>query len=122
MKNRHLYPPNWPLIAQKCRERAGGKCEHCGITNGAQRISRKGRTYRVALAACHKNHDERDKPDAELLCLCEICHWWHDFEAWLLEQWRNLERSKHLKLLTPERIALARARAVQRAARVKLAA
>jgi hypothetical protein len=115
MKNRHLYPKDWKRISSQCRERAGGKCEFCKIENGAERLSRKGKPYKVALAACHKNHDERYSPEADLLCLCEICHWWHDFEIWLLEQWRNLERAKHLKLLTPERIAQARARACQRA-------
>jgi hypothetical protein len=44
----------------------------------SERISKKGDPYRVTLAACHQDHSERWNPDAELLCLCEICHWWYD--------------------------------------------
>jgi len=113
MKNRHLYPPNWKTISRRCRELAGNRCEHCSVSHGAERLSKRGNIYRVALAACHADHKQRLDPDARLLCLCEICHWWHDFEMDQLEQWRRLERLKHLTLITVERIRRARLRALE---------
>jgi hypothetical protein len=115
MKNRHLYPKNWPELARQCRERAGGVCELCHVAQGDERVSRRGNVYKVSLQACHVDHSQRQQEDAPLLCLCAICHWWHDFEQWQLEQWRKLERAKHLRLLSRERIEQARQRACQRA-------
>ena len=115
MKNRHLYPANWPQLARACRERAGNRCQLCHISRGAERISRKGKPYKVALQACHKNHNERQREDAELLCMCAICHWWYDFEHWQLEEICRIERAKLARLVTPERITQARERACQRA-------
>ena len=115
MKNKHLYPKNWPELARRCREQAGYRCELCGIERGAERISRRGNPYKVTLQACHEDHSQRQREDATLLCLCAICHWWFDFERWQLECWRELERLKHLRLLSAERIAQARQRACQRA-------
>ena len=34
-ENRRRYPKNWPQISAAIRERAGNKCEDCGIQNGA---------------------------------------------------------------------------------------
>lgn len=32
---RDLYPDDWPQISLRIRERAGWKCEECGLPNGA---------------------------------------------------------------------------------------
>lgn len=32
---RERYPDNWPEISLRIRERAGWKCEWCGVSNGA---------------------------------------------------------------------------------------
>lgn len=32
-ENRDRYPPDWPAISQRIRERAGQKCEFCGVPN-----------------------------------------------------------------------------------------
>lgn len=114
MKNRHLYPPNWSLLSQLCREQAHWTCEGCGVKQGTERLSRRGNLYKVRLAACHIDHEERYQADAELICLCERCHWWHDFTQWQLDQWRSLETLKHALLRTNERIAKAQARAKDR--------
>lgn len=110
MHNKHLYPAIWKQLSLACRERAGWKCEGCSIDQGAERISRRGNPYNVRLAACHMDHTERDNTEAELLCLCEICHWHHDFTQWQLEQWRTLEALKHARLITLKRITRARDR------------
>lgn len=78
MRNRHLYPSNWERLAEECRQRAGKKCQICGIEQGALRVSSKGNIYKVYLQAAHKDHRQRHREDAELLCLCSVCHWYHD--------------------------------------------
>lgn len=90
VKNKHLYPNNWEELSWACRERANWQCQICGIANRASRISNKGKPYRVTLQACHKDHSERLNPRAALLCLCEICHWWYDYEHHQLEEERRL--------------------------------
>lgn len=115
MRNKHLYPEHWPEISRQCKERAEWQCERCHIQNGADRLSKKGNTYKVGLMACHKDHSQRLNPEAELLCLCAICHWWFDYEQAQLESWRRLEQAKHRKLITPERIAAMRVKAFLRA-------
>lgn len=34
-ENKALYPADWPAIARACKERAGWRCEHCGVAHGA---------------------------------------------------------------------------------------
>ncbi len=109
MRNKHLYPKEWKLLSWQCREDAGWMCEGCGVAQGTERESRRGNLYRVRLAACHMDHNERHLLDAELICLCERCHWHHDFLQWQLDQWRSLEALKHARLITPKRIAQAEA-------------
>lgn len=105
MRNKHLYPDDWPEISRQCREQAGWQCERCGIRQGDDRISRRGNIYKVVLMACHEDHNQRHRADARLICLCCVCHWWHDFEMFQLAEWRKLERMKHLRLITSQRIA-----------------
>jgi hypothetical protein len=105
MRNKHFYHKDWPEISRKFRERKGWQCERCGIKQGAERLSRKGNLYKVIVMACHEDHSQRHRADADLICLCCVCHWWRDFEAYQLDEWRKLERMKHQRLLTPQRIA-----------------
>jgi hypothetical protein len=35
-ENKARYPVNWPEISKSIRERAGDKCEKCGVANGAE--------------------------------------------------------------------------------------
>ena len=104
MRNKHLYPPDWKAIAERCKELAGYRCQHCQIEQGAERTSRRGNLYRVYLQACHKDHTQRHKPNAELLCLCVRCHWWFDFNQWLREQDIRIQRLKHRKLLEKAKV------------------
>lgn len=81
MRNPQLYPPEWPMLATACKERAGWRCEHCRIKHRAWRRSKRtGRRYRVYLQAAHKNHLDRNKSNAELLCLCFTCHARYDYQ------------------------------------------
>ncbi len=71
------YPPNWRQLARQCKERAGWRCEQCGISHGMLRFSKAGKLYIVYLAAAHLNHDPRN-PNASLRALCQRCHMQYD--------------------------------------------
>lgn len=101
MRNRKAYPANWLEIALACKEKAGWRCEHCRVKHRAWRISqRTGRRYRVYLQAAHKNHLDRGKSDAELLCLCFTCHARYDYAHDCRLAQIRLHCLKHRKLLT----------------------
>lgn len=78
IKDKSRYPENWNEITQEHKERAGWKCERCGVEQGTGRIGiKKGRHYKVRLATAHLDHDP-ENPDARLVVLCEVCHLRHD--------------------------------------------
>ena len=33
-ENKNRYPADWPAISKRIRERAGNRCEQCGVENG----------------------------------------------------------------------------------------
>lgn len=89
MRGRRLYPENWEQLAGECKERAGWCCEHCGIAQGAQRISeRTGVVWTVRLAAAHLDHDPWN-PAPRLAALCPTCHGRYDYSY--RERVRRLE-------------------------------
>jgi|SRR5579875_2289068 hypothetical protein len=91
MKYRSLYPANWYALAQACKERAGWRCEFCGVPQGAQAISRRtGVVYPVYLAAAHVDHDPWN-PMPRLVALCPSCHGRYDWS------WRQRERRAALE-------------------------
>lgn len=50
-ENQPLYPPNWRAIAIAIRQdRAGGRRERCGVTNGAWRNHRTDMPHRRRTA------------------------------------------------------------------------
>jgi len=89
------YPSNWRRLATECKDRAGWRCERCGIKHGQIRWSRHtNRAYPVWLHAHHVRFDpENETP--ELLALCPSCHFSYrrNPPAWLIE------KMKHRKLL-----------------------
>mgnify|MGYP001606837747 CR=1 FL=1 len=85
------YPPDWPAISRRIRERSGGRCEcegECGLhrtTPGPRRCEeRNGEPARwargkVVLTVAHlMNHDPADCRDANLKALCQRCHLRYD--------------------------------------------
>jgi hypothetical protein len=88
-ERREEYAGNFDIKAQECRDRAGNRCEHCGIKQFTPMVSRRNIPYYIYLHAAHKNHDYENE-DAELICLCPTCHARYD------NQWR--ERQKRLEL------------------------
>ena len=68
-ENRGRYPANWKEIRAAILERAGNKCEFCGIENYAVRDG-----SRVVLTIAHLDHTpEHNSPD-NLRALCQRCH------------------------------------------------
>ena len=81
-ENKAKYPDNWPDIVARIRERAGDRCEWCGIPNHCH-INRKTReictrdeddVIYVVCTTAHLNHTEEDCRDENLSFLCQKCH------------------------------------------------
>jgi 5-methylcytosine-specific restriction endonuclease McrA len=112
-ENRALYPADWPAISARIRERAGHRCERCGVKNYSRgyrdlngafvdvgedpvAINPVGaRLIRIILTVAHLNHDPSDCRDENLEALCQQCHNRHDVEnrrAGIIERRRALNR------------------------------
>lgn len=59
-ENKARYPKDWPQIVARIRERAGNKCEQCGVPNGAL-------IYRDETGEWHEVGEEGKKYDRPLL-------------------------------------------------------
>ncbi|ULG90669.1 hypothetical protein FH593_20435 (plasmid) [Leptospira interrogans] len=94
-ENKKLYPSNWKEISLSIRNRAGNKCEWCGVRNKkwVQRTenavwtkekdpSNKEEEFelkllgysKIVLTVAHLNHDPSDCRDENLRALCQKCH------------------------------------------------
>ncbi len=60
------YPPNWPEIATRVKERAGWRCENCGHPHDPQGY--------YCLTVHHINGDPSDCRERNLVALCQRCH------------------------------------------------
>lgn len=87
-----LYPQNWKAIRQRILERAGHKCEQCGVLNYAYRekgtdnwttdplaaIAETNCTgaqfTRIILTIAHTCNDTRCEDETHLLALCQKHH------------------------------------------------
>lgn len=102
------YPPHWEALALACKERAGWRCEECGVEQFTQLVSRRGKPYIIYLHAAHVHHD-KDNPNPELRALCVACHARYDYQYKQREARVRLERMKHLKLLIARGAVVCRA-------------
>lgn len=100
---RELYPANWPAIRAQVRERAGNKCEQCGVANHAvgARDKRGGwhdqadidhlnsdvgysmfgeypKIIRIVCTTAHLDHNPGNNDLANLRFWCQKCHLAHD--------------------------------------------
>ena len=71
-----LYPPDWKAIAQRIKDAAGWKCQHCGkqCRKPGERFDSHTRTLTVS----HLNHDPADCREENLRALCAPCHLRYD--------------------------------------------
>lgn len=64
------YPPDWPAISARVRQRNGGRCEWCNATNGqAHPVTGS----RVVLTVAHLDHD-KGTDESRMRSLCQSCH------------------------------------------------
>lgn len=80
-ENRARYPKNWGEIRAAILERAGNRCEFCGVENHTMRLNQKtGREARIVLTVAHLNHTPEDCRPENLRALCQKCHNIYDAE------------------------------------------
>jgi len=100
--DRDRYSKDWKSVRARIRERAGHRCEFCGIENGSiGRRRRDGsferwegteaevgalegvRLTRIVLTIAHLDHRPENNDDSNLRALCQRCHLLHDREQHL---------------------------------------
>ena len=88
-ENRHRYPPDWPAISRRVKERAGWRCECAGECGRGTHTGRcpnthLGRAYgtgaQVILTTAHLNHQPEDVRQENLRAMCQGCHLHYDIE------------------------------------------
>lgn len=73
-ENRKRYPGNWKQIRAHILERAGNRCEFCGIENHT--LNARGSI--VVLTIAHLDHIPEHCEDSNLRALCQKCHRTYD--------------------------------------------
>lgn len=73
-ENKGRYPKNWKDIRASILERAGNKCEFCGIANYTIRDNGS----RVVLTIAHLDHTPENCDPNNLRALCQKCHSTYD--------------------------------------------
>lgn len=99
IKDRSLYPSNWKAIRASILERAGHKCEQCGVENYAVGYREADGTFvpvsdealhngvaeadnlkllQIVLTISHTDHDPTNNDPTNLRALCQRDHLLHD--------------------------------------------
>lgn len=73
---RHLYPDNWPQIAREIKQRAGYRCECCGVS--CYRPGDRVESRKFVLTVAHLDHDPANCLLSNLLAMCAPCHLRYD--------------------------------------------
>ena len=73
-ENKARYPKDWKAISARIRERAGDKCEECGVANGATIENSHGRLVVVVLTVAHLDHTPENCSEDNLRAWCQKCH------------------------------------------------
>ena len=94
-ENKHRYPADWNDIRYEVLERAGHKCEFCGVKNHAEgvrdeegtfhEVGTSGAAYvydtakdfkpiRIVLTIAHLDHTPENNKRDNLKALCQRCH------------------------------------------------
>jgi len=80
--DRSKYPRDWFEIAELIKEKAGWRCEACGIGHEADG------TRGSVLTVHHPNRDPGN-PHAEMKAFCARCHLKDEARARRVEKYRN---------------------------------
>jgi len=95
-ENKDRYPANWPEIRRSILDRAGNRCEICGVPNHAfgyrskwgQFVEIEGyeddpdfwdgntalKIVRIVLTIMHLDHQPENCDPANLKAACQLCH------------------------------------------------
>lgn len=68
-ENKARYPKDWPAISRAIRDRAGNKCEDCGVENYSIRDGSK-----IVLTVAHLDHTPENCEPENLKAWCQRCH------------------------------------------------
>lgn len=60
------YPPDWPAIAERVKQNAGWRCEHCGHPHDV--------ASGHVLTVHHLDGDKANCNPSNLVALCQRCH------------------------------------------------
>lgn len=110
-ENKARYPANWRDIRANIIERAGNRCEQCGISNHAWRNKVTGEwthdaglaeawtmdgdaITRIVLTIAHLDHTPENCDPANLRAWCQRCHNRHDAQHRMANAART-RRAKH---------------------------
>jgi hypothetical protein len=108
--NRKLYPPDWEEISRDAKERAGWRCEGCGVRHGAvgfrdkhgaftevdpdvARVFGGFKVIKIILTTGHVDHDPQNNDPSNLRSWCQQCHNRHDAS----HRRRNASHTRALK-------------------------
>ena len=98
-ENKGRYPKNWKEIREQMLERAGNRCEFCGVENHTYRLNEKtGKMAYIVLTIAHMNEVIEDVRPENLRALCQRCHNRYDVEH--RKQTRAMTRAAKDKSLT----------------------
>lgn len=74
-ENKSRYPKNWKQIREQILERAGNRCEMCGVKNHTYRLNEKtGKMAYIVLTIAHLSDEIEDCSPDNLRALCQKCH------------------------------------------------
>jgi len=76
IKDKSLYPKDWPQIAAAVKAEADYQCEKCG--RQCRRPGETFDTHRRTATTAHCNHDPADCRPVNLWCACAPCHLRYD--------------------------------------------
>lgn len=112
-ENKKLYPKNWKEIRQRILERAGNKCEFCGVENHAVGYRNKDgefvksvgmqqeadeldgeKLFKIVLTVAHLDHDPTNCDPSNLRALCQKCHNNYDKEHRKQTRRKTLEEKR----------------------------
>lgn len=112
-ENKKLYPKNWKEIRQKILERAGNKCEFCGVENYAVGYRDKDgnfvesvgmqqeadeldgeKLFKIILTIAHLDHNPTNCDPSNLRALCQKCHNNYDAEHRKKTRRKTLEEKR----------------------------
>jgi 5-methylcytosine-specific restriction endonuclease McrA len=68
-ENKDRYPKDWKQISLRIRQRAGNKCEDCGVDNYSIRDGSK-----IILTVAHLDHTPENCSNENLRAWCQRCH------------------------------------------------